>query len=300
MQLSVLIPVYRLDAGELLQRLHTQLEAAGISYEILVFDDSGAVAHYHWHAAVSYIQQLTIYSDTGNKGRSSARNHLLSKASGNYVLFLDGDMAINEGFISAYLREAEVYPDTVLLGGIRYEGDERFLRVRVGKVREALPANIRQQFPFRSFTVANALLPRHVLSDLRFDESIKGYGHEDTLFGLHLQDKGVKIKHLDNPAVHTGIDDDQVFLRKTDAALETLAGLYHQKVLLSRHVREIRLLHLWQRLHAFRIPGLFAGIIPLSWLKTRVLKNSSLYWFDLYKLHRLHSFLKQKQPQSSL
>src|SRR5690606_29991654 len=98
--------------------------------------------------------------------------------------------------------------------------------------------------------------------NLRFNESINGYGHEDTLFGLQLQDSGVKIQHIDNPAIHAGIDEDEAFLAKTNAALETLAELYTRKLLLPHQVTEIRLLHLWERLQKYWITDRILHLIP--------------------------------------
>jgi hypothetical protein len=83
----------------------------------------------------------------------------------------------------------------------------------------------------------NFLIRRHVLLDIRFNERLQGYGHEDTLFGRQLREGKFKIQHINNAAVHNGLDSDADFINKTKNGLENLAFLSGQGMIQPDDVR---------------------------------------------------------------
>ncbi|MBK9012976.1 MAG: hypothetical protein IPM82_02230 [Saprospiraceae bacterium] len=62
----------------------------------------------------------------------------------------------------------------------------------------------------------NFLIPRQLFLEIQFDETLRQYGHEDTLFGMELARRQVPIVHIDNPLEHIGLEPVDVFLRKTE------------------------------------------------------------------------------------
>jgi hypothetical protein len=42
-------------------------------------------------------------------------------------------------------------------------------------------------------------------------KTIEGYGHEDTIFGCNLRRLGYRIKDIDNPVVHLGLNTTDKF-----------------------------------------------------------------------------------------
>ena len=87
------------------------------------------------------------------------------------------------------------------------------LRWKYGRNREEKNASLRNQSPYQSFTAFNLLAPKDIFQKIAFNEKIDGYGHEDTLFGIELKKEGVTIAHIDNPIIHLGLDEHQVFIK---------------------------------------------------------------------------------------
>jgi hypothetical protein len=182
----------------------------------------------------------------------------------------------------------------VLCGGIVYprpvnkKTEPRHLRWRYGVAREEVLAAKRNEHPWHSFMTGNFMIKRNLMLDVPFDESINGYGHEDTLFGKALKMHSATILHVQNPTVHMGIDSDPDFLRKTENGIQNLAMLYKQGKL---QPDDVRLLDAavnptkWK----FRLAAkLFAGIFNLLPPATRTLKL-----FDAWRLKKLMFALRK-------
>lgn len=293
--LSVLIPVYRRDISLLLVKLAASFIKLKLPYEIIVYDDSADAQYFDWHASFSNGLHLRILKADKNKGRSASRNFLMQQARGSHCLLLDGDMWVESNFIKAYLQVIEKDPESVVVGGITYDSQTAGFRKKIGASREEIPAAVRQKFPYRAFTAANVLLPVVVAKSIQFDETIVTYGHEDTVFGLTLLEQHIPVRHIDNPAVHLGLEDDETYLLKIEESLSTLAGLWYKNALIKKYADEIRLLYVWRRLRILPLSILPGRKWLLSVLRVRVKK--AIFWLDVYKLLYFHQQIKQ-QPGS--
>jgi len=164
-----------------------------------------------------------------NKGRSGIRNMFSGLSSKKYLLFIDCDSIIeNPGFLKKYLAYIKQAPQ-VVCGGSIYTKDppdrERMLRWKYGTSRESKPAHIRIKDPYRSFMANNFLIERDISGRIRFDERLKGYGYEDTLFGYSLRKAGIRIDHIDNPVVNGGLEKNADYLARTDEAMSNLVEM---------------------------------------------------------------------------
>ena len=56
-------------------------------------------------------------------------------------------------------------------------------------------------------------------------QELNGYGHEDTYWGIWFQQNQHQISYIDNPVLHLGLEDNQVFINKTMQALTNLKAL---------------------------------------------------------------------------
>lgn len=292
--LSVLIPVYRRDISLLIVKIAVTFLKLKLAYEIIVFDDSADPEYFEWHSSFNHNRKLRILKAEKNKGRSGSRNFLMQQATGSHCLLLDGDMEIAFDFIPTYLDAIEANPEKVLVGGITYDPESAGLRKRIGAAKEEIPAAIRQNHPYQAFTAANVVLPLAVAKSIQFDESIVTYGHEDTVFGLTLKDKNIPIVHLDNPAVHQGLDDDETYFQKIEESLRTLAGLWLKNSLIRKHANEVKLLRIWLRLR------LILAWVPTSELllgKLNKKAKKSIFWLDTYKLLYFQHQLKQQRAR---
>ena len=83
-------------------------------------------------------------------------------------------------------------------------------------------ADERSRHPYDCFTTFSFLIDRKLFLDIRFDDACTDYGHEDTLFGAELEQRGVPVLHIDNPLIHTGLEPNDVFLDKSRTALVSL------------------------------------------------------------------------------
>lgn len=226
-----------------------------------------------------------------NVGRACIRNLFLKYAQYPYLLFIDCDSIIPDGYLQRYVAELDSRP-SVVCGGRVYdvESNDRAHRLRYtyGVQCESKNAEVRRKNPYRSFMTNNFMVHRSVLEQVPFDERISRYGHEDTLFGYRLMQQGIPVTHIENPVVNGDVEPNGEFLRKTQEGLCNLVEIYRwlcgdkdfvQQVSLLRFHEKVNRLHLnW----VVRLPyGLFR-----KWLESgfesgrRVGKR----WFMFYKL----------------
>jgi len=231
--LSILIPVYNYDVRQLVEALQQQATALrGVDVEILCFDDASEAAFRRLNATVGEWAGVEYRLLPNNLGRSRIRNLLAREARHDYLLFIDCDSQVpDEKYLQRYV--AALSPNCLLYGGRIYQPQppadkSLMLHWRYGSVREAKPAEERQKQAYHSFMTNNFLIPSALFQPIGFDERLLQYGHEDTLFGMELQARGVHILHMDNPLIHAGLESAVAFLQKSRQALENLAFLHHQ------------------------------------------------------------------------
>lgn len=287
--ISILLPLYNFDVRLLVAGLHAQCIEAGIPFEILCFDDGSEDAIKTVHTELSQWPNVNYRELPENVGRSRIRNLLAAAAQYEYLLFLDGDSGIvSPHYIANYL--AHLHLQKVLYGGRVYSktppaDPKLFLHWKYGIHREQMPMPQRQAAPYHGFMTNNFLIPKEIFQAIGFDERLRQYGHEDTLFGLELQGRGIPIVHLDNPLEHLGLEPAGVFLDKAKKAIENLALLAKEHPELSS-----RLLEMYRRLHRYKMDRVLAGISPLLLpLLQKILLGgrAPLVLLDFYKLLQL-------------
>jgi hypothetical protein len=213
-------------------------------------------------------------------------------------LFLDCDsFVISKDFLRSYIVQLQ-NGDSVICGGRVYPENRpnrsRLLRWKYGVKKESKTAVERMVNPNKSFMTNNFLIKKSVLLDIQFDEQLTQYGHEDTLFGLELKKAGITITHIENPILNGDIETNEVFLEKSEKALDTLILLCAT----SRHAddltKEVSILIAAKKLKFIkplvRLPHLLFGRIIKSLLKTGL---AGIMCFNLYKLGYLLERMKQ-------
>lgn len=121
MLLSVIIPVYNAEGRlpGLLSRLDSQADPR---CEVIFVNDGSSDS-----SALILANSRYKVINTVNGGASSARNRGLSKAKGDFVIFIDADDSISGDFVSTLLRYAEKGNDLTLFRHTRVvNGSERF------------------------------------------------------------------------------------------------------------------------------------------------------------------------------
>jgi glycosyltransferase involved in cell wall biosynthesis len=289
--ISILIPVYNFNIVKLVNDLHDQAAAAAVPVEIIVLDDCSSELLRDQNKDVNKLSDVKFIELEKNIGRSSIRNKLASLATFPTLLFMDCDSKVPDpDYIIKYLPYCG--KDMVVCGGRIYkpvppEEPEMMLRWLYGIKREQLPAAVRNKDPYHSFMTNNFLIPRSVLSMIRFDESLIRYGHEDTMFGFELKKNGIPLIHIQNPLIHTGLEIAREFLRKTSEGIENLVNLIAQGKLDAEGFEDIKILRVYNRLNRFGLVNLYLRFyyqFERTIMKNLMSINPGLFDFDLYKL----------------
>lgn len=262
--LSILIPVYNYDVTKLVTELHKQCVATQIQFEIICLDDASPQNC----APELDVSEFLWIQETVNLGRARARNKLVSLATFDKLLFLDADMCVEQpDFITNYLEA--ITHHSVVCGGFDYAAvkpeKSLLLRWNYGNKYEVKTAAERSKEPYGSFMTGNFMALKSVMEKHPFDESLTIYGHEDTLFGKSLLEDAVKISHIDNPAIHEGLETNEEFIKKTKEGLKSLATLYNSGKL-TRHYSGV--IKLYENLKT----------LGLLYLALRVIKTLEARW----------------------
>jgi len=284
--LSICIASYGEDLSALLHALDLGRNALSKNWkaEIIVGDQ-------HPETAAEAEQWKTQYGlrylhHPNGLGRSNNRNTIAKASAGNYLLFLDADAlpVRPEQFLKSYC--AALIDSKVVVGGTAYQLGRTSLRYAIGQRKEAIPANKREGSPHANFSAFNFAIARTTFFKHPFDESLKKYGHEDTLFGQELRYACITIRHIENPAYHLDGDSDTEFLDKTDLAVDNLGALIRE----GKIDEEVRLFAVYRKLQRTGVLYLIRLLRILFASSIRALLNSgvrSVLLFDFYKLLRL-------------
>lgn len=287
--LSILIPTYNYNISKLVAELHQQVMATCVDFEIIVMDD-GSVNYKLENKQIELLSFCRFVELPKNVGRSKIRNLLADEAKFEYLIFLDCDAEINHNdFIDRYLDLCKGL--VVAVGGRVYDRNntatDYSLTLKYGRERESYLSSIKEmQVRQKTFTTPNFLISKSIFDQIRFDESIKGYGHEDTIFGVKLHQNNIEVKFLDNPVVHIGLDNNKTFLRKTEEAVGNLYSLYKSKKYTYLE-KDSKILSVFICLKSYYLhyPILwFYFLIKPILIQNLLGRQPSLIVFDFYKL----------------
>lgn len=290
--LSIIIPTYNYVCLGLVTDLARQCQAlkkedkTAFDYEIIVADDaSDNLETIKGNRPINDIEGCTFVEREKNVGRAYIRNWMLDRTRFDYVLLIDSDAEVcTDDFIRKYWDTRN--DATAICGSLRnpdipcprgYELRYRYERAAELK-REKRDPNTDPYYRLATF---NVLLNKKAINGLRFDMRCQEYGYEDTLFGLTLQELGYTIKYIKNPLIHNGIDTNDSFLEKTEAALRTLSKLngLMQKYAGSSHMHD--------NLKRHHLLGLFKWWFKVfrPLIRHNLLgRHPQLFLFNVYKL----------------
>ena len=287
--ISILIPTYNYNITRLVADLHQQAVDTYADFEIVVMEDGSTL----------YVEENNLVNDyefcrhivlKDNIGRSAVRNKLADEAKYDHLLFLDCDAEVcSPHYVEKYLAFCKEV--CVVIGGTAYdihEDDPRYsLRLAYGRQREARSAIVRSmEHTYHNFATFNFLISTSLFHKVRFDESIRGYGHEDTLFGHQLHELEYRFIHIENPLIHKGLDDNETFILKTEEGVRNLFLLYKT----DRYpylISESKLLNIYVRIYKSGFTRIFASAFTIlkPYLHSYLCRlNPSLRLYDIYKL----------------
>jgi glycosyltransferase involved in cell wall biosynthesis len=302
--ISICLPVYNFDVTELTGELLRQALDYNVDIEILIFDDASLSYYKEINSKIAVNSSVQYLEFEQNLGRSRIRNRLADFAQGKWLLFLDCDMLPDSSkFLKKY--NSAIDDANVICGGITYGSKpfkkELLLRWKYGIHRESKNAARRQINAHASFMSGNFMIRKEAFNQIRFNEGISGYGHEDTLFGLDLKRHKASILHINNPCIHLGIEPCYDYLSKTEHSIVNLVRLIEivpeQKNDLHKNIKLLRYYYFlrWIGL-SYPLRWFFRVCNPII---RRVLCNTkpSLLLFDLYKLGMIAQVFKKPKDQ---
>lgn len=296
--LSILIPIYNQDVRKLVYTLAKQCYKANINFQILCFDDGSDEKFKSKNKELAFKMNINYTELPENLGRSKIRNWLGKAAYFEYLLFLDGDSGVRDkNFIKNYVDALPT--EDILYGGRVYQKKkparlQKVLHWKYGVKREALPAKKRNVYPFLNFQSNNFLIPAKIFESIPFSENVKGYGYEDLQYARKMELAGFKIRHINNPVLHDGLENQQVFIQKTKKAMENLVFLEGEN-----QVPRTRMVDFQQRLEYFGLDKLLYKLLAryLNKVENNLRSASpSIFLFSLWKWYWYRTY-SQKQKQ---
>lgn len=297
--IAICVPVYNFDVQPLIEALKKQMAQFPNEFKLYLIDDGSAS---QWRSNdFTKVDEFFFLQLDKNCGRSAIRNLFLEVTTEEYLLFLDCDAIVHTSdFLKKYLDCVSENPrERVVCGGRVYPdvcpSQNQFLRWNYGRKRESQPAHVRMITPNTSFMTNNFLVMRSVFDEVRFDEELSGYGHEDTLFGIALEQHQIPIHHIENPILNGDIETNEVFLEKTRQGVKNLAYIFTKvdaelRQRLSAHITLVRVYQKTRGFHFMLRPltGYFLGAAKMQARK----KGSSLFVFNFFKFALLLKILR--------
>jgi hypothetical protein len=292
--LSVLIPVYQVEVRNLVEELLRQCRNLQIPFEIICLDDASEDSIKERNQLLLSLGSEIRYEELdANVGRSKIRNELVSRANFEWLWFLDCDSDARPNPSLALTFWEQKKANTLLSGGRIYQADQPKnpqlkLHWLWGSQRELIDPEKRMKDPVNSFLSNNFLVQKSVLSCIHFNETLQGYGYEDTLFASELVSSGMRIIHVNNPVLHDGLEPAQQFLSKIEESLnnlQTLSEICVQKKISfpvkSKLVKTVRLLHV--PVVSLLCKWVFKKRLK-NWKESLLGQHPDLKLFDVYRL----------------
>jgi glycosyltransferase involved in cell wall biosynthesis len=229
--LSIASPYFRDDPTAWLEALSTDPRAKHVEI-ILVDDGSGDTGlDAKVRSAIDAWQgPATLVRFHANQGRASARNRAIAAAKGEYLLFIDADMLPGDTqFLARYFDLINKRAAAIIFGGFM-SGDtqinhDTLLNYALAQKNDCKLASERAKRGAIAVASNNLLVRRDVFEHIPFDSKFTGWGWEDTEWAMRAVFAGYGLIHVDNPAIHVGLDSTLAMLRKYKEAGPNLRRL---------------------------------------------------------------------------
>ncbi|MEZ4779892.1 MAG: glycosyltransferase family 2 protein [Flavobacteriaceae bacterium] len=283
--ISILIPTYNYNVYPLVKEIHTQASLLNVPFEIVVVDD-GSEKQLTNQSLLQNLSHTKLITFKENKGRSAARGFLAKTASYDYLLFLDADvMPADIFYLKKYLENLKNNV-VIAAGGVLYQRSkpekDKILRYKYGIGRE-------EKTPVQRNKENNIIVSANLLIKKEIFQKINTVTHnfygDDLLLSSNIMKLGIKVLHIDNPVIHLGLESNQVFLKKSLTAVESLVALEKSKDLPGNLTKIQKTYKILKKngLHVFTywILGIFKKPMKINLLSN----HPSLFLFDLYRLH---------------
>lgn len=292
--LSVLIPFHGDDPSALMDALLAQ---AGADMEIILFDDgspdAGVFQRLSAHAGVLAGKARVLRSEV-NLQRSGARNALAGAAKGEWLLFLDADMELPEGFLARWQALLESAEFDAAYGGYlvpETKVGQFAVHAALARAGDVDHAAARAKRGASAFAGSNMAVRSTLMASTPFDETYRGWGWEDVDWAVRAARSGT-LSHVDNPAGHGG-------LQSVDRLLAKFAeGGVNYARFLARHPDQASLpgARLARLLAQWRLSGPVQALAPVLSRASTLPTRARVLALKAYKAACAASALKEVTP----
>ena len=294
--LSILIPTYNHSIVALVKGVHQQATKAKIPFEILVLDDCSTDLKISIdNERINQLEFCDLQKNQKNIGRTASRNFLASKASYELLLFLDADVLPKyDDFIDRFELHKIKNPK-IIFGGVCYTlekpSKDLILRWKYGHKRETKSVKERNKNSY-SIVSSSLLIDKEVF--FKNNTSTANTYGLDILFSGNLQKNRVKVKHIDNPVYHLGLEKNSAFLNKSLEAVKS-TYLLEKNSQIEKDIRPLQ--KSYQKLKKWNLITLVNVVLNQFYkvIESNLLSNHpSMVLFDLYRLNYLIELKKNK------
>ncbi|MBL8860560.1 MAG: glycosyltransferase [Planctomycetes bacterium] len=159
--------------------------------EIVVVDNGSRDGSAEWLAAQP---DIVLLHNAANEGAPRARNQALARARGEYLVFLDNDVVVTQGWLGRLLYHAEVDAQSGCVGPVTnraghnqevpWEGSRSLAELERCSEERAIAQ--RRKFRFQTLMTSFCMLVRRAVVDEigGFDERFSPWGFEDDDFSM--------------------------------------------------------------------------------------------------------------------
>lgn len=196
---SIVVPVYDQPALSFRCLLALREAESEASFEVIVVDDGSGVETCQLLESVSGIRHLV---QERNRGFVHACNRGAAAAEGRYLLFLNNDTAVTDGWLDELLATFDLFPDAGIVGAALLRFDGRLQEAGAVVWRDGSAANCgRGEHPDSpEFAYPRAvdycsgaclMIPRRLFMDLGgFDEHFAPAYYEDVDLAFRAREEG--------------------------------------------------------------------------------------------------------------
>ncbi|KAA2242570.1 glycosyltransferase [Chitinophaga agrisoli] len=219
LSIDVVIPSFRLDEQYILPILRLRKPANAHIKFYLVADNPAIVPSAAIQSLVDN-EQVFLSINPKNMGASLTRNAGINMGQGEWVLFLDDDIAVPEDLLATYADAAAQHAEEIGFIGLVHLPEPHTAFTRALKVSGSLDIfSIAEKKPaFAWGATANIMIKRSAMGDVRFSTVYpKSGGGEDVDFFLKIRERNDfrDFKTLPQAAVvHPWWNNEQVNLQR--------------------------------------------------------------------------------------
>lgn len=293
--ISICIPVYNFDMTSLVSELLLQGAKLDESIEIIAIDDYSNEQYKQKNETI--LSKVKYIQLEKNIGRSKIRNLFLNYAKFENLLFLDCDSYIfSDKFLLNYITKIKKDNFQIVFGGRVYPekcpSRNQKLSWKYGSQIESKTVEIRKKRPNKSFMTNNFLIKKELLEKIKFDEKLVKYGHEDTLFGFELMLNSVEIKHIENPILNGDIENNDIYLDKTEQGIRNLIFILNNSDKKELFIKNVSLLYYFSRLESKKLTKFYHVIFQSIKLPLRFCLKKGFVNLKLFNFYKLGYFIQ--------